>query len=61
MKLLRLLSFSFIFMWVMGQVFRASYLDNLLLSSFVTIGVAIYNNAHVIAWNKIKKIANKNI
>jgi branched-subunit amino acid ABC-type transport system permease component len=54
---LLLVAFGFVFMWTIGEVFNASHAENLMLTFFSTIGIAIWLGVH----HEIKSFLNEKL
>lgn len=56
MTLAQLMLFTFISMWVLGDVAGSEYHEKLYFSLMMAIGVGYLNNVHGILWLKMKRI-----
>lgn len=59
MTLPQLMLFSFISMWVLGDITGAEYYEKLYWAFFMSIGMGYLNNAHGILWDKTKRLFKK--
>jgi hypothetical protein len=58
MKSQQLILLTLVSMWVLGDIFGASHAQNAFLSIAMAVGIAINENVHKRAWDKIKEIAH---
>lgn len=56
MTIAQLMLFTFISMWVIGDVTGATYLEKISWAIMMTLGIGYFNNAHRVLWQKIRHL-----